>query len=74
MAAADYYKDSTIRTRYGWGFEIVWKNGGVSCPFEGRIVAEKYAQAKAEGKSSELACQIAGVKFDSGRFYNKEGL
>ncbi len=60
-----------VRTRYGWGWEVVDPNGLPSFPIESAIAAQLYADARNDGKDHTQAKDIAGLRFHGGRLYGK---
>lgn len=68
--AANVFTTYTVRTRYGWGWEVV-APGFQSYPFQSSIAAENYAAARAKGNDHATAVRAANVEFRDGRFYDK---
>lgn len=59
----------TVRTRYGWGWEVIGPNGFQSMPIETAISAEIYANALTAGKNHEQAMLLAALHYNNGRLY-----
>lgn len=62
-----------VKTRHGWGWEIVGINGIVfqSHPIENAIQAEEAATLMNAGNTTEIAFHMAGLGYINGRYYNK---
>ena len=58
----------TVRTRYGWGWEVTGQTFQ-SSPIESSIAAQEVADALNEGKS--MGDAFAALEFRDGRFYHK---
>ncbi len=59
----------TVRTRYGWGWEVIDDKGTPTIPIESAIAAQAYADARNRGLSHDQARDAAGLVFRGGRFY-----
>ena len=60
----------TIRTRYGWGWEVIdTKTNNVTSPIESAIAAQEVADALNAGRSKAEA--FAKLESRNGRWYLK---
>lgn len=61
-----------VRTRYGWGFEVVGENLK-SYPFESAITAQSFADFLNEGWDAAVALKRIRqfTDFRNGRFYSR---